>query len=159
MWVLIVNCNPRSMARTRLSRRLMIMPIQWHCLTVWGSLRRSIWRIFIHIILPTSLLYVDVPVNSRSSFSKVKETNAEEMALEYLEKRDCSYRSRDQRNLVNRQVERPNSVDRSFVNRIGQRLSAAAPITGAAMPNFGLTFLFWFRDDSRLSQLILFSFF
>ena len=31
-------------------------------------------------------LYLDVPSDSRSSFSQVKETNADEVALEYLEK-------------------------------------------------------------------------
>ena len=35
-------------------------------------------------------LYLEVPANSRSSFSQVGETNAEEMTLEYMEKRDHS---------------------------------------------------------------------
>ena len=35
-------------------------------------------------------LYLDVPSNSRSSFSQVGETNVEEMALDYLERMDCS---------------------------------------------------------------------
>ena len=35
-------------------------------------------------------LYLDVSANSRSSFSQVGETNAEEVALDYLEKWDHS---------------------------------------------------------------------
>ena len=38
----------------------------------------------------------------------------------------------------------PNPLD--SIDRIGQKLNAAAL-------GLGLTFLFWFRDDSKLSQL------
>ena len=35
-------------------------------------------------------MYLDIPTNSRLSFSQVGDTNAEEVALEYLERRDRS---------------------------------------------------------------------
>ena len=43
--------------------------------------------IYLYYSLDDSL-YPDVPTNSRSSFSQVGETNAEHMALDYLERWD-----------------------------------------------------------------------
>ena len=35
-------------------------------------------------------MYPDIPANLRSNFSQMGETNAEQVALDYLEKYDCS---------------------------------------------------------------------
>ena len=35
-------------------------------------------------------MYPDIPTNSKSSFSQVRETNAKQVTLEYIEKWDCS---------------------------------------------------------------------
>ena len=68
-------------------------------------------------------MFLDVPKNSRSSFSQVEENDT----VEKLGKKDS-------------------------IDRIGQKL-------GASAPGIGLTFMFWFWDDSTLSHLIFFFFF
>ena len=47
----------------------------------------------------------------------------------------------------------PDSVD-----WIGQRFSAVVPVDSFAVLGIGLTFLFWFWDNSRVSQFISFAF-
>ena len=42
---------------------------------------------------------------------------------------------------------------RPLVNQIGQKLNVVAPATNAAMLGIALGFLFWSRDDSRVSRL------
>ena len=39
-------------------------------------------------------MYLDIPTNSRSIFSQVAETNAEQVALDYMEKWDSNWQSK-----------------------------------------------------------------
>ena len=50
----------------------------------------------------------------------------------------------------------PNSLE--SVDQTGQNVSAAAPADNATMLIIGLIFLFWFRDNSKLPQLVSFVF-
>ena len=90
LWALIASYNPKSIAYTRLSRRLKITLMWWRCLIVWGISKMFNVADFYPYYSSDEPLYLEVPANSRSSFSQVGETNAEEMTLEYMEKRDHS---------------------------------------------------------------------
>ena len=104
-----------------------------------------------------------VPSNSRSSFSQVGETNAEHMALHYLERWITTEEELKLdgfgRLILGNSVDWTNSVDHSSVNPIRQKLSATSPDDSATALGIDLTFLFWCWDDSRLSQLVSFAFF
>ena len=86
-------------------------------------------------------LYPDVPANWRLSFSQVDKTNVEEVVW-----------STWRRGIAARKNEtRKSRSTVSSINQIRWKLSTAVPAMGIVVPDFGLTFLFWFRDNSRLS--------
>ena len=135
---IIISCNPRSMARTRLSRRLMIMPMWWRCLTVWKSSRRSMWQTFIRIILPKGLCIRMFQQTQGRVFLKWGRLIWRKWLW-----------STWKRGIAARQVKARGIL---LTARLSIELDRnSAPAMGTAAPDFGLTFLFWFWDDSRLS--------
>ena len=79
-----IKLQSKKYARTRLSRRLMIMPMWWRYLySIRISKTFNVADLYPYYSSEDPL-YLDVPTNSRSSFSQVGETNVEEVTFRVL---------------------------------------------------------------------------